>query len=208
MDEKLINVAASAAVKDLQLDCEVTSVYQRKDSWCVKFSGSYGEFCDAFRSRYGEENSAQVVREKIKRYLLKSPKPTGRRKGFSKRSSFAGPENSLLDIPLQIAEGALEQTARLAGELIGGTINAAETAIKTAADAAINTAQVISEPPELETGIIIAANDNAPPSINEIHPVTAKRATRRATKRATKKASKKASKKAARKTSRKKALKS
>jgi hypothetical protein len=207
MDEKLIAVAASAAVKDLQLDCEVASVYQRKDSWCVKFSGSYGEFCDAFRSRYGDENSAQVVREKIKRYLLKSPKPTGRRKGFSKRSSFAGPENSLLDIPLQIAEGALEQTARLAGELIGGTINAAETAIKTAADAAITAAQAISEPPQLQTGIIIAANDNAPPSINEIHPATTKRATKRATKKA-RKASKKVSKKAARKTSKKKALKS
>ncbi|MEA2175557.1 MAG: hypothetical protein QOD00_3149 [Blastocatellia bacterium] len=204
MDEKLIAVAASAVVKDLQLDCEVASVYQRKDSWCVKFSGSYGEFCDAFRSRYGDENSAQVVREKIKRYLLKSPKPTGRRKGFSKRSSFAGPENSLLDIPLQIAEGALEQTARLAGELIGETINAAETAIKTAADAALTTAQVISEPTELQTGIIIAANDNAPPSITEIHPATTKRATKRATRSATKKASKKA----ARKTSKKKALKS
>jgi hypothetical protein len=207
MDEKLIAVAASAAVKDLQLDCEVASVYQRKDSWCVKFSGSYGEFCDAFRSHYGEENSAQVVREKIKRYLLKSPKPTGRRKGFSKRSSFAGPENSLLDIPLQIAEGALEQTARLAGEVIGVTINAAETAIKTAADAAITTAQAIGEPTQLQTGISIVATDDAPPLINEIQTATEKRVTKRATKRATKKA-KKASKKAARKTSKKKASKS
>jgi alkanesulfonate monooxygenase SsuD/methylene tetrahydromethanopterin reductase-like flavin-dependent oxidoreductase (luciferase family) len=212
MDEKLIASAAEAAVNDLQLDCQVASIYRRKDDWCVKFSGSYREFCDEFRSRFGEENSAEVVREKIKRHLLKSPKPTGRRKGVSNRSAMTGPESSLLDIPLQIAGGAPEQATRIAGEIINGTVNAAETAIKTVSDAAIAASQAAPDPPQLQTGIIISASDSPRSSIAKIPPAATKRAANKATKRATKRATKgagkkaaKASKKTARKTSRKKA---
>jgi hypothetical protein len=206
MDEKLITSAAEAAVNDLQLDCQVASIYRRKDkdAWCVKFSGSYREFCDEFRSRFGEENSAEVVREKIKRHLLKSPKPTGRRKGVAHRSAITGPESSLLDIPLQIAGEALQQTTRLAGELINGTVNAAETAIKTVADAAIAAGQTIIESPQLQTGIIITASDSPRTSTAKSRQRETKRATKKATKSAGRKAAK-ASKKAARKTSRKKA---
>ncbi|HEV7858974.1 MAG TPA: hypothetical protein VGO91_10190 [Pyrinomonadaceae bacterium] len=201
MDEKLIAAAAEAAVNDLQLDCQVASIYRRKDkdAWCVKFSGSYREFCDEFRSRFGEENSAEVVREKIKRHLLKSPKPTGRRRGVSNRSPMIGPESSLLDLPLQIAGDALEQTARLAGEIINGTVNAAETAIKTVADAAIAAGQTVIESPQLQTtGIIITARDRPRSSPAKTRQPAKKRATKKATK---------ASKKTARKTSRKKAVK-
>jgi len=210
MDEKLIASAAEAAVNDLQLDCRVASIYRRKDkdAWCVKFSGSYREFCDEFRSRFGEENSAEVVREKIKRHLLKSPKPTGRRRGVSNRSAMSGPESSLLDIPLQIAGGALEQTTRLAGELINGTVKAAETAIKTVADAALVAGQAVIESPQLQTGIIITASDSPRNSTSKTRPSAKKRATKKATKKATKSVSKKAtkaSKKTARKTSRKRA---
>jgi hypothetical protein len=212
MDEKLIASAAEAAVNDLQLDCQVASIYRRKDkdAWCVKFSGSYREFCDEFRSRFGEENSAEVVREKIKRHLLKSPKPTGRRKGVSNRSAMSGPESSLLNIPLQIAGGALEQTTRLAGELINGTVKAAETAIKTVADAAIASGQAVIESPKLQTDIIITASDSPRSSTAKSRPAATKKASKRVTKRATKSAGKKAnraSKKTARKTSRKKARK-
>jgi hypothetical protein len=200
MDEKLIASAAEAAVNDLQLDCQVTSIYRRKDAWCVKFSGSYREYCDEFRSRFGEENSVLVVREKIKRHLFKSPKPTGRRKGVSNRSAITGPESSLLDLPLQIAGGALEQTTRIAGEIINETVNAAETAIKTVSDAVIAASQaVVVEPPQLQTGILITASDGPHSPTAKTRPAAKKRATRSAGKKAAK-----ASKKASRKTSRKK----
>jgi hypothetical protein len=192
MDEKMITSAAEAAVNDLQLDCQVASVYRRKDAWCIKFSGSYREFCDQFRSRYGEENSAEVVREKVKRHLLKSPKPTGRRRGFASRSLNAGPGNSLLNLPRQFAGGAIEQATRLAGEIFDGTVNAAETALKTVEDAASTAAQAASE--------VLSSKKQARPSAKKKK--TRKSATKSAAKR-----TRKSNKKTARKTSRKRAAK-
>jgi hypothetical protein len=197
MDEKLITVAAEAAVNDLQLDCRVVSISQRKDVWCVKFSGSYGELCDEFRSRYGKENSAEVVREKLKRLLLKSPKPTGRRRGVSNRSTGAGIGSSLLDIPRQIAEDALEQTTRIAGAVINSTVNTAETAFKTVADAASDAGQAIIESPPLQAGIKIVVGDGARSSKTGTRRATTRRATKKAKKRVTQSATQRAAKKAA-----------
>ena len=198
MDENLIRSAAAAAVADLKMDCQVASVYKRKDDWCVKFSEKYGELCDEFRNRLGEENSAEVVREKIKRYLLKSPRPTGRRKGVRRSPARTGPENSLLDLPMQIAGGALRETARVVSEAIGETIEAAETALRTvtdAADAVAQTAlQATAEPPSLETSVSLAATEPVLLEVREERPrrksTTKKAATKKsASKRAAKKKS-------------------
>lgn len=192
MDEKLITSAAMAAVNDLKLDCTVASVYRRKNAWCVKFSGSYGELCDEFRGKYGEENSAEVAREKIKRHLLKTPKPTGRRKGGNARTSHPNRESSLLDLPLQIAEGALEQTARVAGEVIGRTTEVAANTLKTFADAAQTASQAATavEPTHLSTSVRIASTESSPGRADKPRPVATKR-TRKASKKPGAKSSRK-----------------
>ncbi len=202
MDENVIRSAAAAAVADLKLDCQVVSVNRRKDDWCVKFSEKYGELCDEFRSRLGEENSAEVVREKIKRYLLKSPRPTGRRKGVRRSPARTGPENSLLDLPMQIAGGALKETARVVSEAVGETLEAAEAALRTVTDAASAVAQTASqavpEPPSLETSVSLAATEPVLPEVREERP--RRKSTSRTKKGATKKSARKsAAKKPARK---------
>lgn len=200
MDENLIRSAAAEAVADLKLDCRVVSVDKRKDDWCVKFSEKYGELCDEFRSRLGEENSPQVVREKIKRHLLKAPKPTGRRKGVRTRTARTAQDNSLLDLPIQLAGGALKESARVVSEAVGGTLEAAETALKTVADAASAVAQTASQvvpaPPTLETGVSLAATEPLLPKVGEERPL---RKSTSKTKKSAAKKSKSAAKKPARK---------
>ena len=73
MDEQAITLAAEAALGDLELDCKVNLVQRSPDGdrWCVQFSGQYGQFCDDFQDQFDNDNSSRLVREKIKRYLLK-----------------------------------------------------------------------------------------------------------------------------------------
>ncbi len=93
MDKEVITRAAEEAVRDLQLDCEITEIAKPlgKNTWCIQFTGSYGQFCDAFQDKAGEENSAPVIREKIKRFFLKQRKPArivrGRNPSASARRS-------------------------------------------------------------------------------------------------------------------------
>src|SRR5215210_6341071 len=78
MEKEEIKSAAQQAVNDLQLDCEITDITRPlgKDTWCIQFTGSYGQFCDEFHDKAGKDNSARVVREKIKRFFIKQRKPT------------------------------------------------------------------------------------------------------------------------------------
>lgn len=130
MDKEVITRAAREAVNDLQLDCEVTDVSKPfgKNTWCVQFTGSYGQFCDEFHDKQGKENSARLIREKIKRYFLKQRKPTrivrGKgppAKGTSRR------ENDLLGTIMQVGEQALKQASRITGEVVerASTLNRA-----------------------------------------------------------------------------------
>jgi hypothetical protein len=140
MDKEEMTRAAREAIRDLQLDCEITEVTRPigKDIWCIQFTGSFGQFCDSFHDKAGKENSARVVREKIKRFFLKQRKPTrivrGRgpamRDGRSRRSG----ESNLLGTLLEVGEGAIKQAARIGGEVIERAANVNRTVLETEAD--------------------------------------------------------------------------
>jgi hypothetical protein len=142
MDKEEITRAAREAVNDLQLDCEITEINKPigKDTWCIQFTGSYGQFCDSFHDKAGKENSARVVREKIKRFFLKQRKPVrivrGRSSAVrgSRSSSSSGGESSLLGTLLEVGEGAIKQAARIGGEVIERAANVNRTVLETEAD--------------------------------------------------------------------------
>src|ERR1044072_2820259 len=120
--EQAIRSAAEAAINDLQLDCRLERVFQHpqhKEKRCIRFSGDYGKFCDEFRNDSGEENSHQLMREKVKSYFIKMRKSVRVRRGS--KSGGVGkdrPESSLLGAPLEIVGQAMNQTSRLVGEVI------------------------------------------------------------------------------------------
>ena len=120
MDEQTIARAARAAVDDLKLDCRIKAVYKSpgKDKWCVQFTDKYGEFCDEFHEKSGQENSAAVIREKIKRYLFRRRETkTTRRRG----SGITRPGKREVDqsgTPLKAIEGAIEQAAHVVSKVI------------------------------------------------------------------------------------------
>src|SRR5215212_2537961 len=110
MDERAINGAAIEAIKDLELDCEIKEVRQLagKDEWCIQFSGKYGQFCDDFKNQFGKENSASVIREKIKSHLLKQVSKirsgTGRRRRpvAADTGDAREPDGGILAAPLKM----------------------------------------------------------------------------------------------------------
>src|SRR5215210_3106745 len=134
MDKEEITRAAREAVNDLQLDCEVTEITRPigKDIWCIQFTGSFGQFCDSFHDKDGKDNSARVVREKIKRFFLKQRKPTrivrGRSTAARDRRSSSGGGN-LLGTLLEAGEGAIKQAARIGGEVIERAANVNRTVL-------------------------------------------------------------------------------
>ncbi|HVG33195.1 MAG TPA: hypothetical protein VM911_08945 [Pyrinomonadaceae bacterium] len=141
MDKEEITRAAREAVNDLQLDCEITEINKPigKDAWCIQFTGSYGQFCDSFHDKEGKENSARVIREKIKRFFLKQRKPTRIVRGRSsaargKSSSGSGGESNLLGTLLEVGEGAIKQAARIGGEVIERAATVNRTVLETEAD--------------------------------------------------------------------------
>ena len=91
MEEKSIKRAAQEAVNDLELDCEVKEVCRSPngDEWCVQFSGSYSQFCDKFQDQFERDNSTSVVREKIKKHLIKQVDKIRRSTGKARRPKTA-----------------------------------------------------------------------------------------------------------------------
>jgi hypothetical protein len=143
MDKEELTRAAREAINDLQLDCEIMEITRPigKDTWCIQFTGSFGQFCDSLHDKEGKANSARVVREKIKRFFLKQRKPTRivRGRGPSPRdrrssSSSGGGESNLLGTLLKAGEGAIKQAARIGGEVIERAANVNRTVLETQAD--------------------------------------------------------------------------
>jgi hypothetical protein len=137
MDKEEITRAAREAIGDLQLDCDITEVTKPigKNMWCIQFTGSYGQFSDSFQDKAGEDNSARVIREKIKRFFLKQRKPTrivrGRAPSTSARRAS---KSNLLSTLLEVGEGALRQATRITSEVVDRAVNLNRTVLKTEAD--------------------------------------------------------------------------
>ena len=137
MDKEVITRAAREAIRDLQLDCEITEVTKPigKNNWCIQFSGNYGQFCDAFQDKAGEENSARVIREKIKRFFLKQRKPARIVRGrTSSVTARRGRESNLLDTLLDVGEGVVKQATRITSEVIERAANLNRTVLETEAE--------------------------------------------------------------------------
>lgn len=207
MDERVINGAAIEAVKDLEVECEIKDVCRSGDEWCIEFSGKYGHFCDEFKNQFGEENSSQLIREKIKSHLIKQVNKirssTGRRRkpmvGDAGESGEAG--SDLLTAPLQMIGEMFGRATGIAGEVIGQAAAVAETAREAVADAAANIAPVTIEVRSTTRKV----KKKAPASTKrktvkaaKATPAKAKKATKRVARRAGKQAKKAG--KAARKT--------
>ncbi len=136
MDEKAITRAAQAAVNDLQLDCKIESVskHSRQNKWCIQFTGQYGQFCDEFHNEAGKENSARVIREKIKSFLFKVRKPgRDRRAKSSFASETSNQASSLLDTPVEFVGDALDRTTGIIGSILNQFSNLTGTALESGA---------------------------------------------------------------------------
>ncbi|HEX8144515.1 MAG TPA: hypothetical protein VF553_18250 [Pyrinomonadaceae bacterium] len=138
MEKEDITRAAEEAVKDLQLDCSITEITRPmgKDTWCIQFTGSYGQFCDEFHDKQGKENSARLVREKIKRFFLKQRKPTRivRGRATSTRESRPQGDENLLDTIMRVGGEAIKQASRITGEVVERATNLNQSMLKAEAD--------------------------------------------------------------------------
>ena len=143
MDERAINGAAIEAINDLDLNCEIKEVCKGsgEDEWCIQFSGKYGQFCDNFQNQFKQENSAQVIREKIKAHLIKQVAKirgnTGRRRKPAVAEALESRDGAggLLAEPLKMAGEVLGRATGIAGEVISQASAIAETARATLAAA-------------------------------------------------------------------------
>jgi hypothetical protein len=137
MEKEDIKRAAEQAVSDLRLDCEITDITRPlgRDTWCIQFTGSYGQFCDEFHDKAGKENSARVVREKIKRFFLKQRKPARivRGRSTASRRSRQG-AGDLLSTLLSAGEQVIKQASRITGEVIERATNLNQAVLKTEAE--------------------------------------------------------------------------
>ena len=207
MEKEDITRAAEAAVSDLQLDCTITEITRPmgKNTWCIQFSGSYGQFCDEFHDKAGKENSSRVVREKIKRFFLKQRKPTRivRGRPSSTRSVTAGGEENLLGTLMRVGEQAIKQASRITSEVVERATNLNQAVLKSQADMLEGISPTAAEIIRPETGG--ARRASGPPPQRMVEPVShevdvearsekRKRATKDSRSRTTKKA---ATKKAA-----------
>ena len=140
MDEKSIKRAAGKALNDLELECEVREVCRSPggDQWCIQFSGSYSQFCDKFQDQFERDNSLLVVREKIKRHLLKQVDKLRRSTGKSRRPKPhpAEPprtESNLLAAPLQMIGEVLDRASQITGSVVEQAAGVADAARQTIA---------------------------------------------------------------------------
>lgn len=153
MDERAINGAAIEAINDLQLDCEIKDVCKSSggDEWCIQFSGKYGHFCDGFKNQFEKENSSEVVREKIKGYLIKQVNKLRSTTGRRRRPATADtvekrePASGIFATPLKLVEELFDRAASIAGGVVSQASTVAETARDVVADAAANIAPVTIE---------------------------------------------------------------
>lgn len=138
LDEQAITAAAAAALHDLELDIEVKSATADGDEWCVQFTAEYRQFCDTFRDQFGKENSFELIREKIKRHLLKQQQNKIRsnvRVRRGKTEQQRPTSDNLLQTALKTIGGAVSQTAEVAGEIIKEASSLPEQALTALADA-------------------------------------------------------------------------
>jgi hypothetical protein len=153
MDERAINGAAIEAINDLQLDCEIKDVCKSGDGdeWCIQFSGKYGRFCDGFKNQFEKESSSEVMREKIKSYLIKQVnkirRTTGRRRKptVGDTSEKREPESSIFSAPLKIIEELFDRAVGITGGVVSQASAVAETARDAVADVASNIPPVTIE---------------------------------------------------------------
>ena len=153
MDERAINGAAIEAISDLQLDCEIKDVCQSSsgDEWCIQFSGKYGRFCDSFVNQFGKDSSPEVIREKIKGYLIKQVNKirgtTGRRRrpAIIEARDEREVESGILAAPLRMVGELFERAVGLAGGVATQAASMAETAREVVTDAAANITPVTIE---------------------------------------------------------------
>jgi hypothetical protein len=210
MDEQAINGAAIAAINDLQLDCEIKDVCQSSggDEWCVQFSGKYGRFCDGFKNQFGKESSAEVIREKIKGYLIKQVNKIRTTTGRRRKSAVVDSgekhetESSIFTAPLKIVEELFDRAVSIAGGVVSQASNVAETARETVADVASNISPITIEVRSTTRAVQKRASGSAPGKTvkaTSSKSVKAKKAAKRVTRRAGKQA-KKVGKKLASKT--------
>jgi hypothetical protein len=149
-DEQAITRAAGEAVNDLQLDCRVEKVFRHprnNDRWCIQFSGDYGQFCDEFRNEAGEENSPQLMREKVKNYFLKKRRPVRVRKGSRSQAGRESEESGLLSAPLGSVGQAIGQTTRFVGEVVNQVSDLARSALDTEASLSVELPAVVIPTP-------------------------------------------------------------
>lgn len=153
LDEQALTKAAAAALHDLQLDIEVKSVSADGDRWCVQFMTEYSQFCDSFRDQFGKANSFELIREKIKRSLLKQQQNkirSGVRVRRGKTEQRRPASDSLLQTALKTIEGAVGQTSEVAGEIIKQAAHIPAQALTALADAAGVVSHATESP--LQTG--------------------------------------------------------
>jgi hypothetical protein len=201
MDERAINGAAIEAIRDLELDCEIKEVCQRadKDEWCIQFSGKYGQFCDSFINQFEKENSPEVIREKVKSYLIKQVNKirvtTGRRRkpAVAETSERRETESGILAAPLKLIEDLFDRAAGITGGVIGQASTVAETARDAVADVAANISPVTIEVRSATREVKKRASGSTtgkPPKARQTAPAKAKKATKRVTRPARKQAKK------------------
>ncbi len=211
MDERAINGAAIAAINDLQLGCEIKDVCRSAggDEWCIQFSGKYGHYCDAFKNQFGKESSAEVIREKIKGYLIKQVNKirttTGRRRKpavvdtSEKRELVSG----ILAAPLKLVEELFDRAAGIAGGVVRQASTVAETARDAVANVAANIPPVTIEVRSTRRAVKkrVSAGSTAKKAIKatKAAPATAKKAAKRVTRPAGRQAKKMAKKTAKKK---------
>ncbi|HEX8000409.1 MAG TPA: hypothetical protein VF528_18650 [Pyrinomonadaceae bacterium] len=138
LGEQLIMDAAAAALSDLQLDVEAREVVADGDDWCVRFSTEYSQFCDSFHDQYGKENSFELVREKIKRHILKHQQKKIRAGVRIRRGKTERPAEppSLFETAAKAFGEVAGQTAGITGEIINQAAKLPETALKVVDEAA------------------------------------------------------------------------
>lgn len=194
LNEQSIRDAAAAALRDLQLDVEVKAVAADGKDWCIQFTADYNQFCDNFRDQFDKENSFEVMREKVKRYVLKQQQNKIRagvriRRGKAERP--APQATNLFETTLQAIEGIASQTAAVTGEVVRQATRLPETARKTldeATNAATATATLVTQTIER-----IAEQPLARVTVKRARKATSKRASSKRSSSARKAVSKKAS---------------
>lgn len=149
LDEQVIKEAATAAVHDLQLDAEVKSVSADGERWRIQFTVDYGEFCDSLRDSFGKENSFDLIREKVKRHILKQQQNkirSGVRIRRGKQERRATSSNLVATAAETIAE-VVNQTAVVTGAIFGQAARLPRQALAALADAAETAATAEPSPP-------------------------------------------------------------